>query len=235
MCKKIWATAKLNMRNIKVAYLITAIIIIGQVINYFSTAVVFARGGGWDMSENANISVAWMLWLLPVLSAILVSSGNFRRTINLGAKRETFFWSSLTIYALFAGIASFAGIIMDSIESRVIAELNWGILWTSANVFGWGEHGVIVNFFQQFAFLFLVSAFFHTLAGIQDKWYGWVTDVMLIAIISVFTPIAPLRAALAWFFNLILFETPLLQIPICIILAMAIYSLNKPIFARKVI
>jgi hypothetical protein len=235
MCKKVWATAKLNMKNIKAAYIVTAIVIIGLISNYIIQAIIFASGGGWDTSESSNISVAWMLWLLPILVAVLVSAGNFRRTMNLGGKRDTFFWGSLTIYAIFAAGASILGIILDGIETLVVAGLSWGTLWTSANVFGWSGYGVISTFFQQFAFLFLVAAFVHTLVAIQDKWFGWVADVLIIAIISVFTPIAPLRAALAWFFNLILFESPFLQIPICMILALAIYALNKPILARKAI
>jgi hypothetical protein len=223
------------MRNIKPAYIITPVVLGGMILNYIIGIIIFASGGGWDMSENSNISSAWMLWLLPILAAILIPTRNFRRTMNLGGKRDTFFWGSLTIYALFAGIVSVAVIVLDSIESFVVAEMNFGILWTSANVFGWSDYGVISAFFQQFAFLFLVAAFVHTLAAMQDKWHGWVADVLIIAIIAVFTPIAPLRAALAWFFNLILFESPFLQIPICMLLAMAVFALNKPILARKAI
>jgi hypothetical protein len=70
----------------------------------------------------------------------------------------------------------------------------------------------------------------------QDKWYGWVADVLIVAIISVFTPIEPLRASLVWFFNLIIFHSnTFLQIAAYLILATAIYSLNKLILARKAI
>jgi hypothetical protein len=102
--------------------------------------------------------------------------------------------------------------------------------------FGWHNNGVIVAFLRQFAFLFLLATFVHTLTAIQDKLYGWVTDVLIVAIISVFTTIAPLRASLVWFLNLIIFHpNAFLQIAACLILATAIYSLNKLILARKAI
>ena len=102
--------------------------------------------------------------------------------------------------------------------------------------FGWLNNGVVVAFFRQFAFLFLFASAIHTLAAAQDKWYGWAADILIVAIISVFTPIAPLRASLVWFFNLIIFNSnAFLQIAACLILAIAIYSLNKLILARKTI
>ena len=232
MCKKVWAIAKLNFKSLKTAYIITAIVIVGMSSNY-SINVFIANSV--DMADNYNISMGWTLWLMPVLASILIPARNFRRTMNLGGKRDSFFWGSLEVYALLAGLVSIAVTIMDYAESNVIERLNWGGIFTTGNVFGWGEYGVLAVVFQQFAFLFLFAAFIHTLTAIQDKWYGWVTDVLIIAIISVFTPIAPLRIALAWFFRAILFTRPLTQIPFCMILALAIYSLNKVIFARKAI
>jgi hypothetical protein len=102
--------------------------------------------------------------------------------------------------------------------------------------FGWLNNGVVVAFFQQFAFLFLFAIFVHTLVAVQDKWYGWVADVLIVAIISVFMLIAPLRVSLVWFLNLIIFNSnTFLQIAVCLVLATAIYSLNKLIFVRKAI
>ena len=100
--------------------------------------------------------------------------------------------------------------------------------------FGWINNGPVIAFFQQFAFLLFFAVFIHTLTAIQDKWYGWATDIIIIAIISVFTPIAPLREKLIWFFTLIIFSSnALLQIIACLILSAAVYPLNKIIFARK--
>ena len=232
MCKKVWAIAKLNFRSLKTAYIITAIVIIGMSSNYGMNVFI---ANSYDMADNYNISMGWTLWLLPVLASILVPARNLKRTMNLGGKRDNFFWGSLEVYAILAGIVSVAVAITDHVEMNIIKNLDWGGIFTSANVFGWGEYGILAVVFQQFAFLFLFTSFVHTLTAVQDKWFGWAADVLIIAIISVFSPIAPLRAALAWFFRAILFNSPLTQIPVCMILALAIYSLNKAIFARKAI
>jgi F0F1-type ATP synthase assembly protein I len=51
----------------------------------------------------------------------------------------------------------------------------------------------------------------------------------------VFIPIAPLRGVLIGFFYLIIFSAAPLQIAACLILGLAVYSLNIPVFARKAI
>ena len=187
----------------------------------------------YDMAENYNISMAWTLWLLPLLASILISAQNFRRTMNLGGKRNDFLSGGLMGYSILAIVVSVATTIFDHIETTMVSRLAWGGIFTSGTVFGWANYGVLAEVIQQFAFLFLFSTFLHTLTAIQDKWYGWAVDVAIVAIISVFTPIAPLRASLVWFFRVILFSGPQTQIPACLILGLAIYSLNKGILSRK--
>jgi hypothetical protein len=103
-------------------------------------------------------------------------------------------------------------------------------------VLGWGAHGFIVFFLQQFAFLFLSAVFAHTLTAMQGKWYGWALDIALSAVICVFPPIAPLREALADYFHLILINSnALLQIAACLAIGAALYLLNRPVLARKAI
>jgi hypothetical protein len=197
---------------------------------------------GIDTSDQEFISAGNALWLLPVLAGIYIPAKNFRRIVSLGGRRGNFFWGSLECYAVLSAAASFANVFIyctiDTFIKRAgYFDVNFfaGVV-NLVEVFGWIRHGVIAAFLQQFAFLFLFAVFTHTLTATQDKWYGWVSDVMLVAIISVFTPIAPLRSALAWFFTLILTHpNAFLQIFACIILAIAIYSLNRPIFARKAI
>jgi len=66
----------------------------------------------------------------------------------------------------------------------------------------------------------------------QTRWYGWVADVIIVAIISVFTPIAVLRSAEVWFFRLIIFGTPWLQVVACLVLATGFYALSMPLLNR---
>ena len=234
MCNKIWATAKINLKNLKVAYIITAITLVGMSSNYIID-VFLARS--MDLSGNVGISGAWTFWMLPVLAAVLVPSRNFKRTMNLGGKRDSFFWGSLMVYAVLAGAVSLVALIVNyAVDAPFVNSGTYGGMFTAPGVFGWDAHGGAVAFFRQFAFLFLFSAVVHTLTAMQDKWYVWVADVLIIAVISVFTPIAPLRAALVRFFNLILFHpNSFVHIAACLIIALGVYSFNRLILARKAI
>jgi hypothetical protein len=240
MCKIIWKTAKINLKNLKAPYVITAVtaaLLLANLIVY-----VILTLNGVNTSDQGFISGGNALWLLPVLAGIHIPAKNFRRTISLGGKSRNFFWGSLECYAILSAVASFFNVLIfctidTFIQKAGYFDANFFFFFVNlVEVFGWIRHGVIAAFFQQFAFLFLFAVFTHTLTAMQDKWYGWAADILLVAIISVFTPIAPLRSALAWFFNLILTHSnSFLQIFACLILATAIYSLNKPIFARKAI
>jgi hypothetical protein len=229
--------AKINFRNIRLAYIITGITVACIVIQDIVFFVLVHLGVLHRHENNSTIGLGNYLFLLLLLGAVFVPSLNFRKMMNLGGKRADFFKGSAVTHAIMAAAVSLVGMILLYTYDRFAMLLHYG--GGSLNVlhaFGWMANGPFVAFLQQFAFLFLVAAFVHTLVAIQDKWYGWITDIAIVAIISVFTPIAPLRAALAWFFNLIIFHRfAWLQIMSCLVLAALIYSLNKPILARKAI
>jgi hypothetical protein len=233
MNKSVRAIAKLNLKNLHAAYIATAACIAALASNFIISAAALRD---MDLSMNVGLSIGWALLLLPVLAGILVPARNFRRIINLGGKRGNFFRGCLLTYALLACTVSLLGVIVYYVIDRpYIAYGRLGGLITVPELFGWSVNGFIAVFVQQFAFMFLSSVFAHTLAAAQGRWFGFVADGALVAIISVFTPIAPLRTALAQFFHLILFARPPLQITACLFLAMVIYTLNKPILAKKVI
>lgn len=65
-------------------------------------------------------------------------------------------------------------------------------------------------------------------------WYGWLTDAVLVAIICVFTPIAPLRAILNGFFQIIMFNSnAVLHIGICLFLGAALSLIGLAVLKRK--
>jgi hypothetical protein len=235
MSRGAWKIAKVNLQNIQVPYIVTAIIAAITLAQTLIKALIALDGG--DMSGQLEISFGCYLWLLPLLAAIFIPAKNFRRIVNLGGKRGNFFWGSLGAYAALAVAVSLGNIVIHyAFDRPIIAAHYFEGLINLVDVFGWTKHGPITAFIQQAAFLFLFTVFTHTLTSIQDKWYGWAADAALIAVISVFTPIAPLRAALVWFFTLILFHpVPLAQIAACLVLAAVIYALNKPVYARKAI
>jgi hypothetical protein len=186
---------------------------------------------------NTTVSFGNYLFLFIILGAIFIPAKNFRRMMNLGSKREDFFKGCFVTYLIMTAAVSLISVILYyTYDKFMVSAFYRGGTLDVLYWFGWLNNGVVVAFLRQFAFLFLFAVFVHTLVAAHDKWYGWVVDVLIIAIICVFTPIAPLRASLVWFFNLIIFHSnAFLQIAACLILAIAIYSLNKLILARKAI
>jgi hypothetical protein len=233
---KSFTVAKINFKNIKLAGMITGITIAGvmaQDIIYLILALFNVYPG----SGSSTVGMSNFFYLLIILSAVFIPCFNFRKMVNLGAKRNNFFTGCFITYAIMAAAVSLAGLLFYYIyEIHVIPQIyNLGTLHVLI-VFGWLDNGVIVAFFQQFAFLFLGSVFIHTLTAAQDKWYGWIADIIIVAILAVFIPIASLRTALIWFFNITIFHSnAFIQIAACFILAVAVYMLNKLILSRKII
>ena len=240
MCKNAWNMAKINLKRLRAPYVVTGIVVAAMLLNILVFVVLALVGV--NVSDHGFISAGNFLWLLPLLAGIYIPAKNFRRIVNLGGKRGNFFWGSLTAHAILAFMVSLANVATFYVIDRAVVNSGlfdpqfFGGVANLIEVFGWTRHGPIVAFLRQFAFLFFLATFMHTFAAIQDKWFGWVASIALVAVVSVFTPIAPLRAGLAWFFNLILtHHLPFMQILACIVLGCAVYALNKPIFARKTI
>lgn len=236
MDKKTWTIGKLNLRTIDAAYGVSIGIFLALAISSTINFIIFNEHAG----NGSDISPANALWLLPLIAGIIIPANNFRRIINLGAKRDDFIWGSLITYVILAASVSLVVTVMNfTIEPWAERHdyYNPDFLGGIANlteVFGWASRGAIVTFIQQFAFLFLLGAFFHTWTTMQGKWYGWVANVLIVAIISVFLPIPILRRALSWFFRLILHhQHSFVQIGACLVLGFGIYMLSKPILAKR--
>jgi hypothetical protein len=219
---------KINLRQTKAAYIVVGICLAAQTVNAIVLAIVA------DIYSN-NMPPGNYMYLLPLLMAILIPARNFTKLMNLGGKRMDFFKGSLLTYAAVVLFTALFAILSYYTLDR------FGIIGADEylnllRVFGFMARGPVVAFLQMLAFLFLLVAVAHTLTLVQGRWYGWVTDMLIIAVISVFTPIAPLRAALVWFFNLIIFhDIAIVQIASCLILGAAIYALSLfPIKSKSV-
>lgn len=208
---------KLNLRQSKTAYLITAILLTLGITSVIVSLVIPGAGG------NESLSVWNYLLILPLLMSIFVPAQNFTKTMNLGGKRRDFFKASVLTYLPVVAACSLAGVIWNLSIDRLLLRRTAFVL-SLFDVFGFSRNGMAVAFIQMTAFLLLFCCVLHTLTLIQGHWYGWAADVMIAAIISVFTPIAPLRAALVWFFNMIIFhELAIVQILSCVVLGTAVY------------
>ena len=211
---------KINLRQSQTVHIIMIIVLITGIFNYIMFLTINSKEEGASTTAFGNL-----LYLTPLLMAIFVPAENFSKMINLGGKRKDFFKSSIILYVLVSAIVTILSILFYfTIDQIAIIEER---LLDVLDVFGFMENGVIIAFFQMWAFLILVSCTAHTITLIQGRWYGWVVDVLIIAIISVFTPIAPLRATLVWFFNMIIFhDIAIVQIISCLVLSAIIYCLS---------
>lgn len=221
---KAWAIAKINFRHLKLAYVITAVLVLAGCSNFIQDFSVAPPNGYADL---ANYFCA-----AGILAAVFIPAINFQKIMHLGAKKIDFYWGALLNYGIFSAAASCANIVLFLLEKTVI-----GSRFTILNlvgVFGWISHGLVLAFFQEFFFLLLVTAFIHTLTTVQTFWVGWVADIVIAAIISVFTPIPILRSALVWFFNLIIFNAnAAVQMISCLVLAFLFYAAGLFALRRK--
>lgn len=227
--KKSLAVMAVNFRVSKLAYLITAILLASVLIN---TPINMAVGE----SDNYQPSPGSYLYLTVILFAVFVPALYFRKFMNLGVKKADYIKGCALTYGLLALAVSVANSLSYLFLDPLLVVPNKSYIWNLLDVFGWSQNGVFVAFFQQFAFLLLVAATAHLLTSIQGFWYGWVADVAIVAIISVFTPIPVLRGVLVGFFSLIIF-TPnaLLQIACCLVLSVVLFLLSIVPVKHKVV
>ncbi|MCL2574086.1 MAG: hypothetical protein FWE34_05980 [Defluviitaleaceae bacterium] len=230
--------ARLNLKHIKAAY-ITAIILALVALIQTSIFYIIASSSGSGM-DNATVAPGAYVFLVVLMAAMIIPASNFRKVINLGGRRDNFFWGTLMAYVIIAVLGSMINTVMFYTFDLFIQNSGYfgslGGVMNPVQVFDWTQNGFAIAFLQQAAFLFLLACFVHTLASVQGKWYGWAANVVIAAILAVFIPIAFLRQSLVWFFEMVIFhENAFIQIAFCIVLAIVIYMLNKPIYTRKAI
>lgn len=228
--KTAFGMAKINLRQTRAVYYTALIALLVGCVQY-TIDMAFNPPG------NVSVAVGNYLFVLPALMVILVASRNFTKLMNLGGKRMDFFKSCIITYLPVAVLVSLVSIISHlTIDKLMLARGHFAGILDLYEVFGFMGNGAVIAFFQMTAFLLLLSTVAHTLTLIQGRWYGWVADAVIAAIISVFTPIAPLRAALIWFFNMIIFHNiAIVQIASCLVLGAAVYIAGLvPIKSKRI-
>jgi len=252
MNDNIFAIAKLNLRNVKPAYLVTAILMGLMVVQMLVPAIAYlgfhaswaqngtrifdAGTGTWVTSISSySVSLSWYTWLLVWLAAQWSAGRNYGCILRLGGKRRGFMWGAAATYALLAAAASLVVTVAYYAIDRPLN--NFAVLggfFAPPDVFGWAAHGPVMVFVEQFAVLLLLAAITHTFkAALARHWYGYAAIAVVVALIAVFSSITPLRHVEGRFFTALLFGgNPALQIILCLVLAAAIYALSKPILDR---
>ncbi len=219
------AVAGVNFRVSKLAYLITGILLASVLINLPINIAVGSMSTG-DV-ENFQPSPGFYLYLLVALFAIFVPALYFRKYMNLGLKKSAYIGGCAISYVILSFGVSVLSLLSYLTLDKLLTVPPISYIWHPFQIFGWENNGLVVGFFQQFAFLLLVAAAAHLLTTIQTFWYGWLADIVIVAIIAVFTPIPVLRGVLIAFFNFIIF-TPyaFVQISACLLLSIALYLLS---------
>ncbi len=167
---------------------------------------------------GSNPSSMGNYFYLPIIIVpTIIVFDNFKKFVNIGANKFAYYYGSILTYISIALIGS-------GINLLFFAVIDNKEIWNLIDIFKWGENGLLMAFIQQFVFLFMFALFLHVLLFLQNKWIGWVADILLIAIISVFTPITPLRNALVWFLSLFVGnDNAVMQIINCITVSILLY------------
>ena len=199
-------------------------------ISFIVTAVVVlcatTSGDSAIALSNGNYT-----WLLAVMTPFFSVFYDFKRLMHLGANKKDFYLGALVCYGL---LALFISLVNTGIH-LVIDPLNHTqTVINLMDVCGWTENNLFVAFLQQGMFLLLTMIFLHVLLSMQPHWYGWLTDAALIAVICIFTPIAPLRGLLAGFFKLVMLNpNALIHITVCLVLSALLAIAGLVVLKRK--
>jgi len=222
--KAIWAIAAANFRYLVPAYIVTGVFLLVGVYNLIASLT--------GLIDNNYVDIANYFYVFAVIAPIIIVSRNFKRVMYLNGSKHDFYFGCFLNYVIGAGSISLIDIIIFLIAKNTLGSTL--VIWNLVDVFGWWEHGMVIAYVQQFSFLLLIEIFMHTLTSIQNRWYGWVMDIILAAILIVFIPISELRSLLVQFFNLIIFNQRISpQIFSCLFLSVLIYMLYLPILQRK--
>ncbi len=208
------AIVKRLISSNKISFIITALV------------VLCATSSGDVVLSNGNYT-----WLLAGLTPFFFVFYDFTKLIHLGASKKDYFVGCLICYGILAFCIS---LVNTAIHLLIDPVYSAQTVINMMDVCKWIENGVIAAGLQQMFFLLLVMIFLHVLLSMQAHWYGWLTDAILVAIVCIFAPIAPLRTILTGFFQIIMFNSnAFLHICICLLLSAALSLAGLAVLKRK--
>ena len=212
--KATFAIVKRLLASNKISFIIMALV------------VLCATSSGDVVLSNGNYT-----WLLAVMTPFFFVFYDYTKLMHLGASKRDYFFGCLLSYGVLAlGFSLINTLIHLLIDPVYPAQAVINMM----DVCKWTENGIIIAGVQQMFFLLLVMIFLHVLLSMQPHWYGWLTDAILVAIISIFTPIAALRGILSGFFQIIMLNgNALLHIGICLLLSAALSFAGLLVLKRK--
>lgn len=212
----IFAIVKRLVVSNKVSFIITAVVVICATTSGESKIAL----------SNGNY-----VWLLAVMTPFFFVFYDYTKLMHLGTSKKDYFFGSLASYGLMALVAS---LVNTGIHVLIDPLNHTQTVINMMDLCGWTENGVFVAFLQQTLFLLLTMIFLHVLLSMQPYWYGWLINGILVAIICIFTPIAPLRHILAGFFKVIMFNSnAMLHMGVCLLLCVVLSLIGIIVLKRK--
>lgn len=212
--KAVFAVVKRLLASNKLSFIITALV------------VLCATSSGEVVLSNGNYT-----WLLAVFTPFFFVFYDFSKLMCLGTSKKDYFLGCLISYGLLAWGISLASTLLHWLADPLYPAKT---VIHMMDVCGWAENGLFLGGLQQMFFLLLAMVFLHVLLSMQAHWYGWLADGVLAAVICVFTPIAPLRAVLAGFFQIIMLNgNAALHICLCLALSAALSLAGLAVLKRK--
>ncbi len=210
----IFAIVKRLLASNKISFMITAFV------------TLCATSSGDVVLSNGNYT-----WLLALFTPFFFVFYDFTKLMHLGANKKDYFVGCLISYGFLAfGISLVNTVIHLLLDPLYAARTVINLM----DVCKWTENGMVVAGLQQMFFLLLVMVFLHVLLSMQAHWYGWLTDTLIVAVICIFTPIAPLRAVLAGFFQVVMLNgNAFLHIFLCLLLSAALSLGGIAVLKRK--
>lgn len=170
-------------------------------------------------------------WILALLTPFFFVFYDFNKLMHLGASKKDFYLGALVSYG---GLALLISLVNTGVHLLIDPLNHTQTVINLMDVCGWTENNVFAAFLQQAVFLFLMMVFLHVLLSIQSHWYGWLTDIVLAAILCIFTPIAPLRGLLAGFFKIIMLNShALFHIGVCLVLSAVLSAVGLVVLKRR--
>lgn len=198
----------------KISFILTALV------------VICATSSGDVVLSNGNYT-----WLLAAFTPFFFVFYDYTKLMHLGASKKDYFIGCLISYGFLAfGISLVNTLIHLLIDPVYPVQQVINLM----DVCNWTGNGIIVAGLQQMFFLLLVMIFIHVLLSMQTRWYGWLADTVFVAVVSIFTPIAPLRAILVGFFQIVMLNgNAVLHIGICLLLSTALSLGGLVVLKRK--
>lgn len=203
-------------------------LLVSNKISFIITAlVVFCA----TSSGNVALSNGNYTWLLALMTPFFFVFYDYKKLMYLGASKKDYFLACMISYGFLAFCISLINMLIHLLLDPIYSAQT---VINMMDVCKWTENGIVIAGVQQMLFLLLIMIFLHVLLSMQIHWYGWLLDVILVAIICIFTPIEPLRAILAGFFKLIMFNSnAILHIGICLLLGIALSFGGLVVLKRK--